>query len=129
MDCVAGNIFRTQTSPAIPTAYYIGLSQTPPTDSGSNVTEPPTSHGYARLALNSLSAPSNGTVTNTSDISFPESTGDWGVISHFVIYDSQAAGSGNLLMYGELSAPRTVEEATMLLFPAGELELRVQNPS
>lgn len=129
INCIAGNIFRSKTSPALPTQYYIGLSKTAPSTSGANVTEPSTSDGYSRIKLDSLSAPSNGVVKNLSDINFPESTGSWGVISHFVIYDSQAVGSGNLLMYGELSTPRTIEASTTLIIPSNLLILTTQNPS
>ena len=75
---VAGNLFRTETSPAIPTEYYIGLSTTEPTMSGANVSEPSTSAGYGRVLLENLSAPVNGVVTNTANINFEESTASWG---------------------------------------------------
>ena len=61
---VAGNLFRTQTSPAIPTEYYIGLSTTEPTMAGANVSEPASSTGYGRVLLENLGTPVNGVVTS-----------------------------------------------------------------
>lgn len=127
MNLVAGNVFQTATSPSIPTAYYIGLSTTTPTITGTNVTEPSTSAGYARIQLTSLSAPNNGVVTNSQAINFDESTASWGTVTHFVIYD--AATSGNLLMYGALSKSRSVDTATVVTIKEGYLTLQVQNPS
>ena len=124
---VAGNLFRTETSPAIPTEYYIGLSTTEPTMAGTNVSEPSASTGYGRVLLDNLSVPTNGVVTNTQNINFEESTASWGTITHFVIYDAEV--DGNLLMYGALSTPRVVEAATVMTIRQVYLRLSAQNPA
>ena len=124
---IAGNIFRTETSPAIPTEYYIGLSTTEPTMTGANVSEPSSSFGYRRVLLENLSTPVNGVVTNTANINFEESTSSWGTITHFVIFDAEIGG--NLLMYGPLSTPRVVEENTVMTVRQDYLRLSVQNPA
>lgn len=64
LNLVAGNVFRSKETPAIPTKYYIGLSKTEPNETGGNVTEPETAAGYARVELNSLGEPVDGLVTN-----------------------------------------------------------------
>ena len=124
---VAGNLFRTETSPAIPTEYYIGLSTTEPTMSGANVSEPSKSAGYSRVLLSGLSKPTNGVVTNTANINFEESTASGGTVTHFVIYDAEI--DGNLLMYGSLSTPRVVEAATVMTIRQDYLRLSAQNPA
>lgn len=129
LNCIAGNVFNSKTSPALPTNYYIGLSSTAPNAGGSGVTEPSSSAGYARVRLTSLSEPENGVVTNSQSINFNESTASWGTITHFVIYDAADVGSGNLLMYGTLSTPRSVETATIMTIKENYLSLSVQNPS
>ena len=68
-------------------------------------------------------------VTNDAAINFDESTASWGTITHFVIYDSPTANSGNLLMYGALTSPRSVETATIMTIKEGYLKLSVQNPA
>lgn len=127
LNLVSGNVFGSQKTPAIPTNYYLGLSSTAPSLDGSNVTEPGEGTGYARVQLTSLSVPINGVVTNDAAIDFAESTAEWGTMTHFVIYD--ALTEGNLLMYGELSASRKVEAATIMTIKLGSLNLSVVNPT
>lgn len=129
LNLVAGNIFQTKTNPGIPAHLYVGLSTSAPTIAGGNVNEPSTDAAYARVQLSSLSEPTDGVVTNESDINFAESTASWGTITHFVVYDSATVGEGNLLMYGALSTPRSVETATIMTIKAGYLLLSAQNPA
>ena len=129
LNCVAGNVFNTKTSPALPTTYYIGLSTTAPNVNGTGVDEPSTDAGYARVQLTTLSEPLDGVVTNSQAINFNESTASWGTITHFVIYDAETVDTGNLLMYGELSTPRSVEAATIMTIKEGYLKLSAQNPT
>lgn len=129
LNCVAGNLFGTKTTPSIPSTYYIGLSTTAPAIDGTNVTEPDTAAGYARVALTTLSEPTTGVVTNSQAITFDESTASWGTVTHFVIYDTAERGGGNLLMYGQLSTARVVETATIMTIKAGYLKLSVQEPA
>lgn len=122
---IMGNVFRTQTSPALPTNYYIGLSTSTPTAAGGNVTEP-SGGGYARKQLTGLSAPTNGVITNNSAIAFNESTASWGTVTYFVIYD--AATNGNLLFYDKLTSSRAVEANTVITIKEGALKLTLANP-
>ena len=64
LNCAAGNIFNTKTSPALPKTYYIGLSTSAPAINGTGVNEPSTDAGYARVKLSSLGGPVDGVVTN-----------------------------------------------------------------
>ena len=125
LNLAAGNIYRTKETPAIPTEYWIGLSTTAPNLNGTNVSEPVGSAGYARVKLDMLSEP--GVVTNEANIDFNESTASWGTVTHFVVFDAQ--NGGNLLQYGALSTPRSVEAATIMTIKAGYLNLSVQNPT
>lgn len=127
LNCVSGNLFQTKTTPAMPTKYYIGLSTTAPNVNGTNVSEPATSAGYARVELTSLSEPAEGVVTNEYAINFDESTASWGTITHFVIFDTESGG--NLLMFGALSTSRAVEAATIMTIKEGYLKLSAQNPA
>ena len=127
LNCIAGNVFATSANPQLPTKYYLGLSKTAPSLDGSNVTEPSKTAGYARVEITGLSTPQNGVVSNTTPLVFNESTGSWGVVTHYVIYDSQTVGGGNLLMYGELSTSRTIDAATTVNIQDGSLSLSVFN--
>jgi hypothetical protein len=126
LNLVMGNIFRTQTSPAIPATYYVGLSTTTPVIAGTGVTEPLTARAYARQSLASkLTVPAAGVIKNSAQIDFPESTGDWGTITHYVVYD--AATNGNLLFFGALTQARTIEAQTIISIKANELQLTLSN--
>jgi len=129
LNCVAGNLFKSKETPALPTEFFIGLSSTQPNMDGSNVGEPSIGAGYARVKLTGLSEPADGVVRNTAAINFNESTASWGTITHFVIFDEATVGSGNLLMYGALSTPRSVETATIMTIKEGYLTLSTQNPT
>ena len=123
---VMGNVFKTQTSPALPEKVYLGLSTSAPDIDGSGVTEPLASAGYERVELNSLSVPANGVITNESAISFPESSASWGTVTHFALYDAPV--NGNLLMFNVLSQARSVESATIVMVKTGSLKLTLANP-
>lgn len=126
LNCVAGNVFNTNSLPALPSRYYLGLSTTAPSIDGTGVSEPPESCGYARIELTTLSAPVNGVIQNNAAIDFEESTGSWGTVTHYVIFDS--ADGGNLLVFGSLSSPRTVDPSTIVTIRANYLKLSVVNP-
>ena len=123
LNLIAGNVFGTQKSPEIPQKYYLALSTTDP---ASSVTEP-ASGNYARIELTGLSTPENGVVKNSSELRSNRATDSWGVLTHYAIYD--APSGGNLLMYNPLSRSRTVDTDTIIIFEAGDIELKVQNPA
>lgn len=126
LNLLAGNVFRSKLTPGLPATLYVGLSSTEPALNGTGFTEP-TDNAYSRITLTGMSAPSGGEVSNSALLSFPESEADWGVMTHFGIFD--AATGGNLLMYGELDPHRTVEAITVMNFKAGALKLSMQNPA
>lgn len=126
LDLLAGNVFRSKLTPALPTTLYVGLSSTEPSLNGTGFTEPGDS-AYSRIELTGMGTPSNGEVANTALLSFPESVTNWGAMTYFGIFDS--ATGGNLLMYGELDPHRTVEEITVMSFKPGAMKLSMQNPA
>ncbi len=123
---IQGNVWKTQTTPALPTTYYLGLSTTLPTVESTNVTEP-SGNNYARIQLTGLSTPTNGLVTNTTNLNSNLSTGSWGVIPYYVIYDS--LNGGNLCMFGDFTSPKTIDSNTILTIVAGELDLQLSDPA
>lgn len=117
------------TSYTPPTNWYIGLSTTTITQSGTGVTEPLTSAGYARIAVPRgvvyFSSPSNGTVTNIVELTFPISTADWGVITDFALFESAVATTP--LIYGKLTSSKTVQSGTVLVIAVGAMEMTQTN--
>lgn len=124
LNVLAGNVFRSKLTPALPETLYIGLSTTEPSMDGTGMTEPSDS-AYSRILLTGMGEPVGGQTVNASVLDFPESVGDWGVITHFGIFD--AGTGGNLLMYGPLERSRTVEPETVMSFKPGMLKLSMKN--
>lgn len=113
---------------APPSTIYVGLSSTPPTATGGNITEP-SGNGYARVAIanntTNFSTPTTGTTSNSAAITFPASTGAWvnsAPLNYFIITDSST--NGNILAFGTVSNPQVVNSSgAVLTFPAGTLSL------
>jgi len=82
--------------------------------------------GYVRMAVtqnddNWSAATTGGATSNSSDITFPTSTSDWGHISGVFIVDHLTAG--NLLLHGSLTVPRDVKSGDIFKFNAGDLDI------
>jgi len=74
--------------------------------------------GYTRFASQpSLwSAASGGEIHNTTAAAFPEATGDWGLITSLLFYDTGTVGTGNLLMTSTLTTPRQIVTGSLPKF-------------
>jgi hypothetical protein len=78
--------------------------------------------GYARQLVG-LSAPSDGTSSNASDIEFPEAEENWDEITHAALMD--ASTEGHVLMWTPLDIPKTIESGQTFKFSAGELNVAI----
>ena len=69
----------------------------------------------------------SGTTYNINAITFPVPTGaDWGVIKAFGLFD--AATGGNMLFYGNLTTPKTVNNGDAApTFSASALSIQLDN--
>jgi hypothetical protein len=67
------------------------------------------------------SAGTGGATQNIGAITFPAPTANWGVASHMGSFD--AASSGNLLYYGALTTPKTINNGDAAPnYPAGAFD-------
>jgi hypothetical protein len=105
-----------------PPTIYVGLSTTDPTDDASGLAEP-SGNGYARVqtSASDWNAASNGSLDNSSNITFTQATGNWGTITHFALFD--AATAGNMLAHGALSQSKSIGESDTARFEAGDLQI------
>lgn len=105
-----------------PNTLYVGLSTSDPGETGSLAGEP-SGKGYARVAIsNNITTFPNaydGTKSNGITITFPEATGSWGLLTHAFIAD--AATAGNIIAYGQLLTPKTIESGDVFYFDVGDL--------
>jgi hypothetical protein len=113
---------------------YIGLSTTPPNESGGNITEPATAAGYARVATTqadwntaTIEATTRSVVTNAEDLTFPAvSAGEnWGTVTHFFISDIATRNEGNMIGAGELSPSKAPTAGDTPRFNAGEFRVEL----
>ncbi len=124
LNTIMGNVFQTKTSPALPTEYYIALSTTTPDLDGGGVTEP-TAPSYKRVKLTSMSAPEDGVISNTQEVAFPETTEDWGTVTHYVLFP--VATGGTMVGYEALTKPKTVQSESQVRFRVGTIKLKLMN--
>jgi hypothetical protein len=99
-----------------PDHLYVALSTTDPGEAGAGITEP-VAMGYVRVICDDWTVASDSTGTNTSDITFPASTGLWGTIAYFAVFD--ALTGGNQLFYGPVDISRLVQSGDTAVFYAG----------
>lgn len=103
-----------------PTAWYVGLFTSAPSDAGGGTEV--SGSGYARESVTFGAATSGGgTTSNTGAVSFTASGGSWGTITHIGIFDASTAG--NLLWHGALTASKTVADGDTLEFATGNIDL------
>jgi hypothetical protein len=63
-----------------------------------------------------------GLATNDGDVEFDECTGNnWGEITHIALFD--AATSGNMLVYGAVATPQTINVGGTLRLKDGDLKI------
>lgn len=130
-------LLRAQTF-AMPATVYVGLVTTADNDADSSKVEV-SGGSYARVAVASslanwagtqsagsttASTGTSGTTSNNATVTFPAPTANWGSIVGFAVYD--AATGGNLLFYGPLGTPKTVNNGDPApSFAAGALTLQI----
>lgn len=111
---------------AAPGTLYVALFTAAPSDSGGGTEV--TGGSYARIAVTnnttnwpnatgtSPTSKSNGTV-----ITFPTATANWGTVVAFGIFD--ASSGGNLLVWADLNANRTVNSGDTTSFAVSALTI------
>jgi hypothetical protein len=111
------HVFR-NTAFAMPTTIYVGLYTAAPSDAGGGTEV--TGGSYARVQVGpsttawtatqggtaGASSGTGGQTANAADITFPAPTANWGVVTHFGIFD--ALTTGNLLFHEALTASKTI---------------------
>lgn len=110
-----------------PASWYIGLSTTTITDSGSNITEP-SGNGYARVAATNnkttFSNASAGALANAVQLSFPQASGSWGtVVDFFIANHLTASASANIWGYGTLTASKSITSGDTASFAISALSI------
>lgn len=102
-----------------PTAWYVALFTTDPTDTGAAGTEV-SGFSYARVAV-TFSVTGN-VASNTAGVEFPAATGGaWGTVSHIGIMD--ALTGGNMIIHSALTASKAIADGDVFRIPTGDLDV------
>jgi len=116
------------TAYSAPATYYFGLSTTTIQIDGTGATEP-SGGAYARVGLannkTNFSTASNAALTNSTAVTFVESTASWGTITYVAIWDALTVG--NLWWFDVLTPARSVASATTVLFAIGSITVQMTN--
>lgn len=107
------------------TEFWVGLSSTMPTQSGTGVSEP-TGGNYARVKIEDFTAPVNGTIKNVSALEFNRSSTVWfdsdNKAKYWVLFDGSTSDA-KLLSSGELDEAKTIESNTSITIAAETLSI------
>lgn len=102
------------TSYTSPTTVYMALFTAAPSDSGGGTEL--SGNNYARTAV-TFAAASGGSIASNADVTFPVPSANWGVVTHFGIFD--ASTTGNLLYWAALTASKTINSGDDVKFLSG----------
>jgi hypothetical protein len=106
-----------KTSFTMPASVRVALFTAAPSDAGGGTEV--SGGSYARQAI-VVNSSSGGATNPNADVTFPVASASWGTVTHVGIFD--AASGGNLLMWGALSASKTIASGDQLVFPAADLD-------
>jgi len=106
-----------------PTAWYVALCTTDPTDSalGTEVS----GGGYARQSV--AFTVSGDNASNTSAIEFPEATANYGTVVAVMIMPASSGGSASdMIVHAQLTADKTISTGDIFRIPAGDLDINIE---
>ena len=108
-----------KTAFSLPTAY-VALFTVAPSDAGGGTEVSGGSYERKVTAGTDWNAAAAGAIDNANDITFVQATADWGTVVAFAVFD--AITGGNMLWWGDLTTPKTIESGEQAKFAAGELD-------
>lgn len=109
----------TGTTVTRPTAWYIGLFTTDPTDAGTGTEV--SGGSYVREAA--TFSVTGDTATTTAAVEWPTATADWGTITHVAVHD--AATGGNIIAHAALTDSKTINVDDVFRIPSGQLDISI----
>ena len=102
-----------------PTAWYLALFTTDPTDAGSGTEVSTSGTAYARQSASFTV--SGDTASNSAAIEFPTATASYGTVTHVGIFDASTAG--NLIAHAALTTSKAIDTGDVFRVPSGDLDI------
>lgn len=114
-----------QAAPTRPTTLHLALF-TAVTNAEAGTGTEVSGGSYARVAVtNAFSAPTDGAGSNTTAITFPAPTANWGTVTHFGIFDASTGGNAVTALKA-LAASRVINNGDAApSFAIGDLTVAV----
>ena len=106
----------------MPSGPYLALFTVAPTDEDGTGGTEATLGNYARITCpgTNWGAAADGEIANNAAIEFAECSGaGWGEINGFALFD--AITTGNMLIWGEVTTPKTIAIGDTAKFAIGDL--------
>lgn len=102
---------------------YLGLYLSDPSDSlpGAEVT----TGSYARQAITLVRDTNTQVLYNSNTITFPQATASWGTVVAFAVCVSGTTSTDDQVMYGSLTASKTVVAGETLVIDPGEFTMTI----
>jgi hypothetical protein len=100
-----------------PTAWYVALFTSDPTDAGSGTEVSGTNYARQSVAF----TVSGDTASNDATITFPAAGSNWGTITHVGVYT--ASTSGNLLFHGAVTTSKSIDTGDTFQISSGNLDI------
>jgi hypothetical protein len=115
----------TATAYTAPTTRYLGLFTNTSGNAAANLengtlSDEVSGGAYARKAV-TFAAASGGTSATSATVTFDTATANWGTITHVAVMD--AATSGNVLFWGAVTTPKTIENGDTFQVSSGNLTI------
>lgn len=117
-DALINHILR-NTAYTSPTTVYVAL-YTALTDAEAGTGTEVSGGSYARQSV-AFDAPSNGTTQNSSLITFPTATANWGTVTHACLRDALTVGNA-LSVIKALAASKVINTGDIFRFPIGDID-------
>lgn len=116
------NFLMTTGTATRPTNWYLALYTAAPNDAGGGTEV--SGNGYSRqtVAWDAASG-TGGTTSNSGNVTFTASGGNFGNVTHIGIFD--ASTSGNLLWHGAMAASKQVNAGDSIQFATGSIDLTI----
>lgn len=116
------NFLMTTGTATRPTNWYLALYTAAPNDAGGGTEV--SGNGYSRqtVAWDAASG-TGGTTSNSGNVTFTASGGNFGNVTHIGIFD--ASTSGNLLWHGAMAAAKQVNSGDSIQFATGSIDLTI----
>lgn len=115
----------TATSYTAPSTRYLGLFTNTSGSAATNLeagtlTDEVSGGSYARKAV-TFAAAVSGTSASNATVTFDTATANWGTVTHIAVMD--ALTGGNVLFWGAVTTPKTIEAGDTFQVSSGNLTI------